>query len=196
MSVGVDVPAARLAAALELLAEVVLHPTFPGAEVERLRDERLNDLLQAQADPRRRADEAFVGDDLRAGLALSPAVGRDARDGRGARRGRAPGGVPARPRSGAGDPDRRRRPRRPRRRRRSPSGCSGRGRGSGAIAAASAARSSTRAPSVGRLVRVIHRPGSVQTEIRIGHAACRGGSPTSTPCRSWARSSAGCSTRG
>ena len=35
-------------------------PTFPEAEVERLRDERLNDLLQARADPRRRADEAFV----------------------------------------------------------------------------------------------------------------------------------------
>ena len=58
-SVSVDVPAARLEAALELLAEVALHPTFPEAEVERLRDERLNDLLQARADPRRRADEAY-----------------------------------------------------------------------------------------------------------------------------------------
>ena len=61
MTVSVDVPADRLEPALELLAEVVLQPTFPDAEVERLRDERLNDLLQAQADPRRRADEAFVG---------------------------------------------------------------------------------------------------------------------------------------
>ena len=60
MSVGVDVPAARLEPALELLAEVALQPTFPEAEVERLRDERLNDLLQAEADPRRRADEAFA----------------------------------------------------------------------------------------------------------------------------------------
>src|SRR4029079_17468068 len=51
-------PPPRLEAALELLAEVALHPTFPEAEVERLRDERLNDLLQARADPRRRADEA------------------------------------------------------------------------------------------------------------------------------------------
>jgi len=59
-SAGVDVPAARLAPALELLAEMVARPTFPEAEVERLRDERLNDLLQARADPRRRADEAFV----------------------------------------------------------------------------------------------------------------------------------------
>jgi zinc protease len=59
MSIGIDVPATRLEAALELLAEVALHPTFPAAEVDRLRDERLNDLLQAEADPRRRADEAY-----------------------------------------------------------------------------------------------------------------------------------------
>jgi predicted Zn-dependent peptidase len=59
-SAGVDVPAERFEPALELLAEMVAHPTFPAAEVERLRDERLNDLLQARADPRRRADEAFV----------------------------------------------------------------------------------------------------------------------------------------
>jgi predicted Zn-dependent peptidase len=56
-SVSLDVPASRLEPALELLAEVLLRPTFPAEEVERLRDERLNDLLQAQADPRRRADE-------------------------------------------------------------------------------------------------------------------------------------------
>jgi zinc protease len=60
MSIGVDVPAARFEPAMELLAEVALRPTFPEAEVERLRDERLNDLLQAEADPRRRADEAFA----------------------------------------------------------------------------------------------------------------------------------------
>ena len=60
-SVGVDVPATRLGPALELLAEVLLRPTFPASDVERLRDERLNDLLQAQADPRRRADETFIG---------------------------------------------------------------------------------------------------------------------------------------
>lgn len=60
LSAGVDVPASRLPAALELLAEVVREPTFPEAEVERLREERLNDLLLARADPRRRADDAFV----------------------------------------------------------------------------------------------------------------------------------------
>ena len=61
LTVGVDVPADRLEPALELVAEVLLQPTFPASEVERLRDERLNDLLQAQADPRRRVEEAFVG---------------------------------------------------------------------------------------------------------------------------------------
>jgi zinc protease len=59
-SAAVDVPSARLEPALELLAEMVHHPTFPADEVERLRDERLNDLLQARADPRRRAEEAFT----------------------------------------------------------------------------------------------------------------------------------------
>jgi len=60
LTAGVDVPAARLSPALELLAEVLRRPTFPGAEVDRLRDERLNDILQARADPRRRAEDAFV----------------------------------------------------------------------------------------------------------------------------------------
>ncbi|HYL40044.1 MAG TPA: pitrilysin family protein [Candidatus Binatus sp.] len=60
LSVGVDVPAPRLEPALDLVAEVMSDPRFPEAEVERLRDERLNDLLQARADPRRRADEGFV----------------------------------------------------------------------------------------------------------------------------------------
>ncbi len=59
-TVGIEVPGSRLEAAFELLAEVVAHPTFPEAEVERIRDERLNDILQARADARRRVDEAFA----------------------------------------------------------------------------------------------------------------------------------------
>ncbi len=59
-AVGVDVPSERLAAALALLAEVVREPAFPAGEVERLRDQRLNDLLQARADPARRAEEAYL----------------------------------------------------------------------------------------------------------------------------------------
>jgi zinc protease len=60
LSISVDVPAERLSQALELAAEVAMAPTFPAADIERMRDERLNDLLQAKADPRRRADDAFV----------------------------------------------------------------------------------------------------------------------------------------
>jgi predicted Zn-dependent peptidase len=60
VSISVDVPAERLSQALELAAEVAMEPTFPAADVERMRDERLNDLLQAKADPRRRADDAYV----------------------------------------------------------------------------------------------------------------------------------------
>jgi zinc protease len=59
-AVSVEVPRARLAPALELLAEVALEPSFPEDEVQRLRDERLNDLLQAKAEPRRRVERAFA----------------------------------------------------------------------------------------------------------------------------------------
>ena len=59
-TVSVDVVASRLGAALELLAELAMRPTFPAEDVARLRDERLNDLLQVKADPRRRVDQAFT----------------------------------------------------------------------------------------------------------------------------------------
>jgi zinc protease len=59
-TVSVDVVASRLGAALELLAELALRPTFPESDVERLREERLNDLLQIKADPRRRVEQAFT----------------------------------------------------------------------------------------------------------------------------------------
>ena len=58
--VAVDVSASRLGAALELLAELAERPTFPESDVARLRDERLNDLLQIKADPRRRVEQAFA----------------------------------------------------------------------------------------------------------------------------------------
>jgi zinc protease len=60
ISVGIDVPVERLGLALDLMGEVLAEPTFPEHEIERLRDERLNDILQAKADARRRAEERFV----------------------------------------------------------------------------------------------------------------------------------------
>jgi predicted Zn-dependent peptidase len=59
LAVHVEVPRTHLAAAVDLFAEMTLEPSFPEAEVERLRGERLNDLQQAMADPRRRAELAY-----------------------------------------------------------------------------------------------------------------------------------------
>jgi zinc protease len=166
MSIGVDVPAARLEPALELLAEVLLEPTFPDAEVERLREERLNDLLQAEADPRRRADEAFAATIYTGGSPYhrpsggtkETVAGLDAGRLRTAyRRGLDPnrttlvvGGdlsgldVPAVANRLLGE-----------------WGAMFGAAQSGALIAESAVRE--------RFVRILHRPGSVQTEIRIGH---------------------------
>jgi len=166
MSVGIDVPAARLEAALELLAEVALRPTFPPAEIDRLREERLNDLLQAEADPRRRADEMFTATIYTGGSPYHrPSGGRretvqdlDVAKVRSAyERGLDPnratlvvGGdltgidvkaIADRLLGGWGS--------------------SIRATVSGTVVAEGAVRE--------RFVRVIHRPGSVQTEIRIGH---------------------------
>ena len=59
LAVQVEVPRTRLRPALELLAEMTLTPSFPEREVERLREERLNDLRQTMADARRRVDRLF-----------------------------------------------------------------------------------------------------------------------------------------
>jgi zinc protease len=75
MSVSVEVPAERLARALDLVAEILAEPTFPANEVARLREERLNDLLQARADPRRRSDDAFVETIYAPGSAYGRPVG-------------------------------------------------------------------------------------------------------------------------
>lgn len=49
---------ARLEAGFELLADLVRHPTFPEAEVERVRDERLTTIMQRRGTPSSVADEA------------------------------------------------------------------------------------------------------------------------------------------
>ena len=166
LTVSVDVPAARLEPALDLVAEMALRPTFPESEVERLRDERLNDLLQAKADPRRRADEAFAdtiyepispyhrpsGGMRETVRELTPARLRSSYE-RGldpARSALIIGGdlsgldVPAMVERLLGDW-------------RAPIAAVSQG----PIEDAGAVRE--------RFVRVLHRPGSVQTEIRIGH---------------------------
>lgn len=59
LAAGITVPRSRFREALALLAEVLLEPSFPAEEVDRLREERINDLLQARADPRRRIERLF-----------------------------------------------------------------------------------------------------------------------------------------
>lgn len=168
LSISVDVPAERLSAALALAAEVATEPTFPAEDVERMRDERLNDLLQAKADPRRRADDGFVQ------TIYAP----------GSPYGRPSGGTEETvPRLDADAV------RELHRRRLDPSAMTliiGGDLGSVGEDVRSIAESRFGAwapnpdaeragtPKVAparneRIVRVIHRPGSVQTEIRVGH---------------------------
>jgi predicted Zn-dependent peptidase len=59
-AVRLNVPVARLAAALPLMADVALRPTFPQAELERLRQERITALLQARDDAESVAPTAFA----------------------------------------------------------------------------------------------------------------------------------------
>ena len=174
MSAGVEVPAARLEPALDLLAEMVAEPTFPPPEVDRLRDERLNDLLQARADPRRRVDEAFVDTIYTAdspyhrpaaGLrgTVEPLAADDLR--KAWARGMDPGRITL---VVGGDLD----------------GVDVAGIAERLFAGWRTAPGVVGASSIvaeaaltSRLVRFIHRPGAVQTEIRIGHP----GVPRRTP---------------
>jgi zinc protease len=57
--VRMTVLASRLPEAFPLFAEAVLAPGFPAREVERLKQERLAELLQLRAEPRGLADEMF-----------------------------------------------------------------------------------------------------------------------------------------
>ena len=170
LSVSIDVPGERLGEALALVAEVASEPTFPAADVERMRDERLNDLLQAKADPRRRADDAFVTTIYAPGVPYGrPSAGTEATvpglDAAACIALHARRFDPARMTlviggdldalAGEGDvwsvAESRFRAWAPNPAAESPS-----------KPAVSAARSE-------RIVRVIHRPGAVQTEIRVGH---------------------------
>jgi len=50
-AVRLSVPVAKLGDALPLMADVSLRPTFPASELDRLRKERLTNLLQARDNP-------------------------------------------------------------------------------------------------------------------------------------------------
>ena len=57
--IRLHVPVARLADALPIMADVAQRPTFPVAELERIRQQRLTSLLQARDDPSTMAALAF-----------------------------------------------------------------------------------------------------------------------------------------
>lgn len=59
-SVSLTVLSERLPPALALVRDLLREPTFPEREVQRLKDQRLSDLLQQLAEPRELADEQFA----------------------------------------------------------------------------------------------------------------------------------------
>jgi predicted Zn-dependent peptidase len=59
-AVRLNVPAARLADALAIMADVALRPTFPDEELTRVRQERLTSLLEAKDDPASISPMAFA----------------------------------------------------------------------------------------------------------------------------------------
>ncbi len=63
------------AAALELLAEVALSPTFPEAEIERLRQQRLTEILRRAQDPSALADDRFHREVYRGTVYAHPLLG-------------------------------------------------------------------------------------------------------------------------
>ena len=58
-TIRITVTPQRLPEALALVAEVIRTPSFSEREVERLKQERLAELLQQQAEPRGLADDMF-----------------------------------------------------------------------------------------------------------------------------------------
>ena len=58
--VGLHTPTAQIDSALALFADVVMHPSFPQREVDRLKKQRLTELLQAKDRPRDIADRVFA----------------------------------------------------------------------------------------------------------------------------------------
>ena len=59
-AVRMNVPVARLQDALPIMADVALRPTFPQADLDRLRQERITALIQAKDDPAQIVPIAFT----------------------------------------------------------------------------------------------------------------------------------------
>lgn len=59
MSVGISILSRHLDRAMEVIADVVLQPSFPDDEVERVREQRLADILQNRSSPAALAYERF-----------------------------------------------------------------------------------------------------------------------------------------
>jgi predicted Zn-dependent peptidase len=58
--IGLHTPTAQMDSALALFADVALHPSFPQKEVDRLKKQRVTDLLLAKDRPRDIADRVFA----------------------------------------------------------------------------------------------------------------------------------------
>lgn len=59
-TIALHVPVKRLASALPIMADVVLRPTFPSGELDRVRKDRLTELLQWRDEPRAIASVALA----------------------------------------------------------------------------------------------------------------------------------------
>lgn len=64
-------------AGLELLAEIVSSPTFPEAEIERLRRQRLAEILRRRQDPGALADDRFAREVYRGTVYAHPLIGEE-----------------------------------------------------------------------------------------------------------------------
>jgi zinc protease len=77
-AVRLSTPVSKLAEALPVMADVVMRPSFPAGELERLRKERLTRLLQARDDPAAIIETAFprlvFGDKHRYGAAAAGGI--------------------------------------------------------------------------------------------------------------------------
>lgn len=73
--IGASLPASRLAGILELIAEIALAPRLPEREIERVKALRLAAIEQAHASPRSRASEALIAEIYAPSAAYSRPIG-------------------------------------------------------------------------------------------------------------------------